>query len=828
MNNRQSLKRVFVLMALAIGLRASQPVARAASYTWTNTAANTSGLWTNGLLWGQSTNTTFPGSAVAGSAYLTNSTSAVYTNVLDATLTNRLNILTISNKLGESWLVVTNAQLMNTNALTLGTGGRLRIDNGGVVSNTTSLTLTGINAAVFVNNGAKLIATNSVIIGNGAGSFGNSLMITNGGWMTGKTIAIGNNATASNNMVLVTGSSTVWSNTGLLTIGTGNSNTLTIAQGAQVYLDNVQFGAGTGNQVVLTDTGTVVIASSASIMNLNGKFSSFIVSNGARFYETGATGYVQGNGSNNTFIVTGPGSVFTNSNGSGVVLNNSAAGITNKFIVSNCGLVVTPQTTLKNAPGMQLLVTGGGVLTNKSGLQVGSSGTGYASAIISNGGAIINKTGATSVGLGGGGSFASNSTLLVTGAGSVLSNAAGSLSLGQYGSGNTLTIASSGSVYSTSGYIGQTSNSHNNVAILTDTGSVWCVNGGLGVGYESSGLGFGVGNQLVVSNGALLSSTYGNIGYGLSAISNAVTVTGPGSQWTDTGTLVIGSSASGNYNRLRVNNGGQVFAAAVTIGASGNNNTITVSDPGTVLRGIGTLSLGTNGFGNQLIVSNGAVVVNGGSTLGNAVGGNSNAVTVTGTGSVWSNSDVVSIGPVGTGNRLTINAGGAVQVGVLTVYPSSTVNVNGGAIAGGPFINLGTLLVGNSQTFTFTGSTFSNAANAVLNSAGGWMVLAGASTEFDLVAGSSSNTFNFSGGTLQFSAAQAYTFGLAGQDFGGRLGATNNNYFIGNLVVSAGGGTLTLAGGPALYVGNLTLASGVTLNLCSANLFMRPEFMETG
>ena len=615
MKNRQSFNQIFVLMALAIGLWASQPATHAASYTWTNTANNTSGFWTNGILWGQLTNTTFPGSAAAGSAYLTNASSSVYTNILNATLTNRLNILTISNKLGESWLVVTNAQLMNTNALTLGTGGRLRIDNGGVISNTISLTLTGVNAAVLVNNGAKLIATNSVTIGNGAGSTGNSLVITNGGWMAGKTIAIGNNATASNNVVLVTGSSTIWSNTGVLTIGNGNSNTLTIAQGAQVYLDNVQFGTGTGNQVVLTDTGTVVIASSASFMNLAGNYSTFIVSNGARFYETGATGYVQGSGSNNTFIVTGPGSVFTNSNASGIVLNNGATGMTNKLVISNYGLVVTPQTTLKSAPGMQLLVTGGGVLTNKSGLQVGSSGTGYVSAVISNGGAIINKTGATYVGLGGSGSFASNSTMLVTGVGSVLSNAAGGLSLGQYGSANLLTIANGGNVYSTSGYIGQTSTSHYNVAILTDTGSVWTINGALGVGYESSGLGFGVGNQLVVSNGALLTSTFGNIGYGLSAISNAVTVTGPGSQWNDTGTLVIGSSASGNYNSLSINNGGRVFATAVTIGASGNNNTITVSDPGTILRGIGTLSLGTNGFGNQLIVSNGAVVVNGASTV---------------------------------------------------------------------------------------------------------------------------------------------------------------------------------------------------------------------
>ncbi|MEI8063000.1 MAG: hypothetical protein WCH84_02945, partial [Verrucomicrobiota bacterium] len=524
--------------------------------------------------------------------------------------------------------------------LTVGTGaatGNIVTISSGVVSNLGALTIGAtagsIGNSFLLNNGGMVSNAGAVVLGGGAGATGNSLVVSNATWLGGTTLTVGNNATASNNTVLITGASTVFSNSGLLSVGGSGakSNTVTIANGAQVYFNNLTFsGGGYGNTVLLTDTGTVFVALSSDAtgyLNYGGSYNSFIISNGAKYYGITANDYLQGNGFNNQLIVTGPGSVMTNSGG--MTFNWTAAGGTNKVIISNYGLVVDTSFTMQAAPGMQLLVTTGGVLTNSGGLQVGSSGNAGGSAIISAGGAIINKTGATYIGYGGGGGFASNDTMLVTGAGSVLSNAAGNVTVGTYGSWNYLTIADSGFVYSVGANIGANSNNWYNVATLTDTGSVWRNNGALAVG-QNSGPGSAGGNQVIVSNGAALYSTSATIGSGLS-LSNAVVVTGGGSTWTNTGTLVIGSGAGASLNTLTVTNGGlYVGGGAITVGtgAGANSNSLNVfgTDSANTFSNNGLITVGSTGGNNNTMTVTNVAVFSTGLWIGN--GSRNNTVTI--------------------------------------------------------------------------------------------------------------------------------------------------------------------------------------------------------
>ena len=127
--------------------------ARATDYTWTNTATGASGFWTNGNLWATPAN--YPGSnAASDNAYLTNNTGAdgSFTNILNRTLNFVVGTLAISNSTGgQSWLIVTNAALTNT-TFTLGNGGALQIDSGGLLTNTTTFNWLGTNGVIRLNN----------------------------------------------------------------------------------------------------------------------------------------------------------------------------------------------------------------------------------------------------------------------------------------------------------------------------------------------------------------------------------------------------------------------------------------------------------------------------------------------------------------------------------------------------------------------------------------------------------------------------------------------------------------------------------------------------
>ncbi len=168
------------------------------------------------------------------------------------------------------------------------------------------------------------------------------------------------------------------------------------------------------------------------------------------------------------------------------------------------------------------------------------------------------------------------------------------------------------------------------------------------------------------------------------------TVTGAGSKWTNSGTLYVGHSGSGE---LTIEAGGQV---SNTNGYLGSIRFTWPPSPGQARCGL-TAALSTSETraaarstieaGGQVSSSDGYLGYNSGST---------GAATVTGASSKWTNSSTLYVGNSGSG-ALTIEAGG--QVSNIDGYlgynsgSTGTATVTG---AGSKWTNSGSLDVGDS------------------------------------------------------------------------------------------------------------------------------------
>src|SRR5207244_5681767 len=129
----------------------------------------------------------------------------------------------------------------------------------------------------------------------------------------------------------------------------------------------------------------------------------------------------------------------------------------------------------------------------------------------------------------------------------------------------------------------------------------------------------------------------------------------------------------------------------------------------------------------------------------------------------------------------------------------------------------------------FTATTFTNSATGVIKNTGGTIAMTDANANFMMAAGIGSNAFDFGSGTLSFSGgAGTKTLGLASLNQGAAFSATNNNYFVANLQLSVGTLALTGDASRALYVGNLLLASGETLNLNNFTVYYKTLLQTNG
>src|SRR5204862_6977687 len=125
----------------------------------------------------------------------------------------------------------------------------------------------------------------------------------------------------------------------------------------------------------------------------------------------------------------------------------------------------------------------------------------------------------------------------------------------------------------------------------------------LAVGWNASA------NRLVISNGAVVCSSVGNICESLCS-SNLVVVTDLGSAWTNQSTLSVGYN-SGSFNRLIVTNSGIVDSGDGAIGVStfATNCEALVTGAGSLWRNRGNLTVGVSDSNNRLVVNGGGAVI---------------------------------------------------------------------------------------------------------------------------------------------------------------------------------------------------------------------------
>jgi T5SS/PEP-CTERM-associated repeat protein/autotransporter-associated beta strand protein len=332
------------------------------------------------------------------------------------------------------------------------------------------------------------------------------------------------------------------------------------------YAGTIGYNRDASNNSVLV-TGTNSLWTNRYIYVGNyGSDNSLVISNGAHVVDRegyiGVNGLDYGNGNGNTVTVTGSNSLWGNSSG---LYLGYGYGTNNSLVISNGGTVSTYDTYLGYESYVvgnnRVLVTGTNSSLNSSGsLYIGYYEDGD-SITVRDGAMLYNSDGAY-IGYGGGpGSGGNSNTLTVTGIGSLYSNGS-SLTMGASGLGNLLLVSNGASaIVRDSLYIGNSgySDAGSNNVIVTGGSSSLSVGSDIYIGYGESD------DTLMISGGALVSAatTYlgGDVSYAGS--SNSLLVTGGGSVLTNSGSLYVGYN--GESNSLTVANGGAVYASAITI-----------------------------------------------------------------------------------------------------------------------------------------------------------------------------------------------------------------------------------------------------------------------
>jgi autotransporter-associated beta strand protein/T5SS/PEP-CTERM-associated repeat protein len=222
----------------------------------------------------------------------------------------------------------------------------------------------------------------------------------------------------------------------------------------------------------------------------------------------------------------------------------------------------------------------------------------------------------------------------------------------------SLTIDGGSSLSNSIGYVGNQADSFGSVTVSSGT---WANSDSLTIGNSGTG-------SLTISGGTV-SNTNGTLGN--SAGSNGTATVSTGGAWTTTGDLFIGYGGNGN---LAVS-GGTVSNVNGVIGfigedvegnIPGSNGIVTIS--GGNWTNSGSLTVGSGGNGT-LAVSGGNV-----SNVNGVIGYNSSATI---SGGNWTNSGNLYI--AANNSRLTIETGGLVTVsGTLTKTSTGIINLNAG------------------------------------------------------------------------------------------------------------------------------------------------------
>ncbi len=341
---------------------------------------------------------------------------------------------------------------------------------------------------------------------------------------------------------------------------------------------------------------------------------------------------------------------------------------------------------IPGAPGLSMVsvIGSGSKAINTTSFVVGLHGVGTLT--VADGGHISAVSSAV------GHSAGSTGAATVTGAGSHWENSGG-LAIGNFGnSGAMLTVSEGGVVSSGNGNLADGVGGIGSTTI-TGANSRWDIGGILRVG----GLGDGT---MVVSDGGVVSNTLGTVAD--QTTSNSImTVSGAGSTWNSTDRLTIGNGGAGT---LRIENGGLVTNAVES--RIGNTTTgtgaVTVTGAGSKWENSGNLFVGFFGSA-EVRIEAGGVVSNATSHVGSTAFGSvgDGQVTVSGLESKWISTGELSVGTLGD---VAVSDGGLVTVGGSRSANEGVITNNLGVINfDNGFANLSTGQIGGRGEFKAAG-----------------------------------------------------------------------------------------------------------------------------
>jgi fibronectin-binding autotransporter adhesin len=487
---------------------------------------------------------------------------------------------------------------------------------------------------------------------------------------------------------------------------TGSFDYLQIDSGGSLVCTLAELGnatAASNNAALVTDPNSVWVATYGLYM---GPGNSLVISNGG-LLETGLASYIgDGPGVPSTVaVVTGTNSLWSNSgslvigwlcSGAQLSIENGARVVSSNFVwlgtdgvASNVLIVTGPNSTLADSGGFLM---GAGGPDNQFTLSDGGQFTSV--------GADIDGT---------------NNVVTITGSNTVWSNG-GSLQVGQYTGLNRVTISDGAVVSNADCYIGNNSGDNANIVFVSGTGATWNT-GWVYVGDRCSG------NQLVISNSAVVNST--GIDVGFSGQSNQMIVTGTNTI-CNSSTINVGCGGGENCfanmnNQLWIENGARVAGTLyASVGTCGEGSQVAVTGAGSQWTGIGQLILGPMDMACQFTIANGAIVQAGQMLVGEIGSDGSNQVTI-----------------LNGGTLIVTNSLGNAP---LVLSQTASITLEAGTIIGN------NILISNLCQITGCGTITGNIKNLgtlAVNCPGGTLTVSGIVTNYASMVASNGASFEF-------------------------------------------------------------------------------------
>ena len=595
------------------------------------------------------------------------------------------------------------------------------------------------------------------------------------------------------------------------------SNSLRIGSGGALTVTNGAVSVSSGlvsDGALLLNAGSLT-ANGITVGN-TGAGSWMVVSNGAQVSGTLYEGSSAGS-DGNAVLINGMNSLWTANNA-----NIGGNGNNNQLLINGGGQLHTMYGNLGWNGGINNTVTvsdPASAWINDYDLYVGESSAGN-QLIVSNAAQVQANYGYV-------GAFANNNKALVTGNGSIWTNS-GDLQIGGWNaSGNEVTINSGAQVANNNAFVGYQASSTSNTVLVTGHNSYWNNSGDINVGYQGSG------NQLTISNGALVGGHSGFIGFDSASSNNSVQVAGANSVWSNSADLYVGEAGGGNqvlatagasisvggdlvvghYGHdtvLRLDNAALAVGGASYIGSDFNapSNSVVLNGAGASWNTGHAIYIGYNGSGNQLLITNGAQMLDTDAYLGCGWPSHGNSATLAGANSSWQNNGDLSVGSAGSDNQLVVAEGAVLgdHTGYLGRYAGSSNNF---AWITGPqaqWLNSGNLEVGSYGA----GNQLTIAGGAQVTSVDGYIGrYSGSSNNTVLVTGAGSQ-WNNSGALFvgHNGWGNTLTISNGGSVSAARLLVASNG--VGGVVVD--GGSLTATSAPSVIGdsgnGALTVRAG--------------------